>query len=284
MNVNFYQIKGAVVDIEKILTEIQKNIAIYGLDILAALVIFVVGKWLASRLSIIFEKILLRAKIDETLAKFSKHLSYVGLLVFVSITALAKLGIQTASFVAVLGAAGFAVGMALQGSLSNFAAGILILIFRPFKVGDTVILAGVTGKVQEIQIFNTILCSGDNIQYVIPNSHATGGCITNMTAHNKRRIDMVIGVSYSDDLNKTKQVLRSVLDADPDVLQDPAPVVAVGELAESSINFYVRPWVENNEYWNVRFRLTEKIKEAFDANSITIPFPQREVRIKNGTT
>lgn len=268
-------------DIEKIASEIQRNIAVYGLDVLAAIVIFVAGKWLADRLSVIFEKVLLRAKIDETLAKFSKHLSYAAILAFVSITALAKLGIQTASFIAVLGAAGFAVGMALQGSLSNFAAGILILIFRPFKVGDVVVLAGMTGTVQEIQIFNTILCSGDNIQYVIPNSQATSHCVTNMTAHDKRRLDMVIGVSYSDDLKKAKQVLRNVLESDPDVLKEPDPVVAVGELSESSINFYVRPWVKVGDYWTVRFRLTEKIKETFDTNGISIPFPQRDVHIKN---
>lgn len=267
-------------DIRKIAVEIQKNITVYGLDILAAAVILVAGKWLAMRLSDLAGKGLLRAKIDETLAKFTRNLIYVALLVFVGITALAKLGIQTASFIAVLGAASFAIGMALQGSLSNFAAGILILIFRPFKVGDVVTLAGVTGTVQEIQIFNTILCSGDNIRYIIPNSQGTSGCITNITAHDKRRMDLVIGVSYSDDLKKARQILCAVLDSDPGVLKDPAPLVAVGELAESSVNFYVRPWVKTGEYWDVRFRLTEKIKEALDSGGITIPFPQREILLK----
>jgi len=269
-----------MMDVEKIMAEIQRGITNYGLDILAAAAILIVGRWLAVRISTVLEKILLRAKTDETLAKFTRHFIYVTLLAFVGITALAKLGIQTASFVAVLGAATFAIGMALQGSLSNFAAGILILIFRPFKVGDVVTLAGVTGTVQEIQIFNTILCSGDNIRYVIPNSQGTSGCITNITAHDKRRLDLVVGISYSDDLKKAKKVLCAVLESDAGVLKDPAPVVAVGELAESSVNFFVRPWVKTGEYWDVRFRLTEKIKEALDANGITIPFPQREVHLK----
>ncbi len=268
-------------EIEKIGLEIQKNIMTYGLDILAAGVIFMIGKWLAVRISEILEKLLLRARMDETLAKFTRHLTYVSLLVFAVIAALAKLGIETASFIAVLGAAGFAVGMALQGSLSNFAAGILILVFRPFKVGDVVTLAGINGKVQEIQIFNTLLCSEDNVQYIIPNSQATSGSITNITAHDKRRLDFVIGVSYAEDLKKTKQVLYSVLASDPGVLKDPAPLVAVLELAESSVNFCVRPWVRTSEYGDVRFRLLEKIKETLDVNGITIPFPQREIHVKS---
>lgn len=267
-------------NMQEFIAELQKGIAVYGMDVLSAAIIFFVGRWLAVKLSEVLEKLLLKAKFDETLAKFLKNLVYIGLFVFVVIAALSKLGIQTASFIAVLGAAGFAVGMALQGSLSNFAAGVLILVFRPFKVGDVVTLGGMTGKVDEIQIFNTVLSSGDNIQYVIPNNQATSGVITNITAHPNRRIDLVIGVSYSDDLKKARQVLLDVLNADPGVLKDPAISVTVGELAESSINFYVRPWVKTELYWDVRFRLLEAIKDAFDANKITIPFPQREYHVR----
>lgn len=268
-------------DLEKIVPEIQKNAASYGLDILAAGIIFFVGRWIAIRLADVIEKLLMRAKVDETLAKFTRHLSYVSLLIFVVIASLAKLGVQTASFIAVLGAAGFAVGLALQGSLSNFAAGILILIFRPFKVGDVVTLSGVTGRVEDIQIFNTILCSGDNVRYIVPNSQGTGGSIINMTAYPHRRIELVIGAAYSDDLKKAKRVLNDVLASDPGVLKNPAPTVVVGELAESSVNFFVHPWVKSQEYWDVRFRLLENIKEAFDANALTIPFPQRDIFVKN---
>lgn len=266
-------------ELEKILPELQKNLTIYSLDLLYAAAIFVVGKWLAGKLSNLVTALLIRTKFDETLTKFLANLTYAVLFIFVVVAALSKLGIETASFIAVLGAAGFAVGLALQGSLSNFAAGILILIFRPFKVGDVVTIAGTTGRVEEIQIFNTLLCSGDNIRYFVPNSQATSGVITNITAHPTRRIDLTVGVSYSDDLKKAREVLTNILVSDLDVLKDPAPVVAVGELGESSVNFYVRPWVKTEVYWDARFRIIEKIKEEFDRNGLTIPFPQREMHV-----
>ncbi len=266
-------------DFQKIFTDFQANIMTYGLDILFAGMIFVVGRWAAHRIAKLVGRFLLSAKCDETLAKFITNLTYVALLVFVVVAALSKLGIETASFIAVLGAAGFAVGLALQGSLSNFAAGILILIFSPFKVGDVVTIGGVTGKVEEIQIFNTLLCSGDNIRYFVPNSQATGGIITNTSAHDVRRIDLTIGVSYSDDLKKVRQVISKLLAEDAGVLKIPAPEIVVGELADSSVNLYIRPWVKTSDYWDVRFRVIEKIKEEFDRNDITIPFPQSEMHL-----
>lgn len=266
-------------DFQKIFTDFQANIMTYGLDIFFAGTIFLVGRWAAHRIAEIVGRILASAKCDDTLAKFMVNLTYVALFAFVVIASLSKLGIETASFIAVLGAAGFAVGLALQGSLSNFAAGILVLIFRPFKVGDVVTIGGVTGRVEEIQIFNTLLCSGDNIRYFVPNSQATGGVITNITAHDKRRIDLTVGVSYSDDLQKVRAVLTGILNSDPDVLKDPAAVVAVGELGDSSVNFYVRPFVKTELYWDARFRIIESIKREFDKNDITIPFPQREMHV-----
>lgn len=266
-------------DVQKIFADFQANIMTYGLDILFAGTIFIVGRWGANRISEIVAKVLDNTKCDETLAKFMVNLTYVSLFAFVVIAALSKLGIETASFIAVLGAAGFAVGLALQGSLSNFAAGILILIFRPFKVGDVVTIGGVTGKVEEIQIFNTLLCSGDNIRYFVPNSQATGGVITNTSAHEIRRIDLTIGVSYSDDLKKVRKVISQLLTEDAGVLKSPAPDIVLGELADSSVNFYIRPWVKTSDYWDVRFRVIEKIKEEFDRNDITIPFPQSEMHL-----
>lgn len=265
---------------EDIISKVTHILTVYGLNVVSAFFIFFVGKWAAGKISTLIERALLRAKVDETLAGFSRHFSYFGIFIFVVIASLAKLGIQTASFIAVLGAAGLAVGLALQGSLSNFAAGVLILVLRPFKTGDVITIAGITGKVREIQIFTTVLNSGDNVQHIIPNSQALGGTISNFTANDKRRVDLVIGVSYEDDLQKTKKVLSGVVMADEGVLRDPAPVIAVGDLGESSVNFYVRPWVKSSDYWDVRFRLIEKIKESLDRNGITIPFPQRDVHLK----
>ena len=264
---------------ETILTTIYQYLAEYGLKILGAIIIFLVGKWLAKIISQLTESALVKAKIDKTLAKFAKNLTNIALLIFVVIAALANLGIQTTQFAVVMGAAGLAVGLALQGSLANFASGFLMIIFRPFKVGDFIEASGIKGTVKEIQIFNTILSTPDNLRAIIPNAHITGGNIINYTVNGKRRVDLVIGISYEDDLRKAKKIIQDTLAADSRVLQDPAPTVAVSELGDSSVNFVVRPWVAPADYWNVYFETTENVKLALDKNGITIPFPQRDVHM-----
>lgn len=250
------------------------------INIATAAAIFFIGRWIAKILSDLLEKGLHHARMDATLGKFIRNLAYFAMLIFVAIAALGRLGVPTASFVAAVGAAGLAVGLALQGSLSNFAAGVLLIIFKPFKVGDFVEIAGAKGTVQEIQIFNTVLHSLDNVQIVIPNAQVTGGNILNYTANEKRRVDLVIGVSYGDDLSKVKRVILSVLLADSRVLRSPEPMVAVLELAESSVNIAARPWIKSGDYWPVYFDLTEKIKVELEANGITIPFPQRDIHVR----
>jgi small conductance mechanosensitive channel len=255
----------------------------YGLKILAALVIFLVGKWLAGVISNLIGRAMTKAKIELTLVNFVKNVCYVGLIVFVAIAALSALGIQTAQFIAVIGAAGLAVGLALQGSLSNFASGVLLIMFKPFVVGDFVELAGTKGTVQAIHIFNTVLNTLDNIRVTIPNAHVTGGSILNYTVNGTRRVDLVFGVSYGDDINKARKVIEGVLAGDSRVLKAPAPTVAVLALGDSSVNFVCRPWVKPTDYWDVYFDVTARVKIALESNGLTIPFPQRDVHIKDKT-
>jgi len=269
----------STLNMETILTTIYQYLAQYGLKILGAIIIFIVGKWLAKIISQITEKALIKAKIEKTLAKFVRNLTNIGLLIFVVIAALASLGVETTQFAVVIGAAGLAIGLALQGSLANFASGFLMIVFRPFKVGDFIEAAGIKGTVKEIQIFNTILSTPDNLRAIIPNAQITGGNIINYTVNGKRRVDLVIGISYEDDLRKAKKIIEDTLAADQRVLQDPAPTVAVSELADSSVNFVVRPWVPPADYWNVYFDTIENVKLALDKNGITIPFPQRDVHM-----
>jgi small conductance mechanosensitive channel len=220
-----------------------------------------------------------KREVDPTLTKFVTNLIYVALLTFVIVAALGMLGIQTTSFIAVLGAAGLAIGLALQGSLSNFAAGVLMIIFRPFKVGDLIEAAGVTGVVEEIQIFTTQLVTPDNKTIIIPNAQITGDTITNYTRKGTRRADMVIGIGYDDDIDKARTIISDVLSQDERILEAPATNIAVSELADSSVNFAVRPWVKVEDYWGVIFDATETIKKRFDAEGISIPYPQRDVHV-----
>jgi small conductance mechanosensitive channel len=250
-------------------------------NIIAAALIFFIGRWLAGLLSNLVEKGLVRARLDVTLSKFVRHLVYFLMLIFVVIAALTRLEVPTASFVAAIGAAGLAVGLALQGSLSNFAAGILLIIFKPFKVGDSVEIGGAKGAVQEIQIFNTVLHSPDNVRIVLPNAQVTSGNILNYSANDKRRVDLTVGVSYDDDLSKVKQVLLSVILADKRILRTPEPLVAVSELADSSVDLVVRPWVKSEDYWPVFYDLNEKIKVELEANGFTMPYPQYDLHLHN---
>jgi len=264
---------------EETLNKIYEYIATYGLNVIAAALIFFIGKWLAGFVANLLEKMMSKTKLDATLVSFVKHISYVGLLVFVVIASLGKLGVQTTSFIAVIGAAGLAVGLSLQGSLANFAAGVLLIIFKPFKVGDFIEGAGVVGTVKEVQIFVTIISTPDNKKVIIPNAKMTGDNITNFSAIDQRRVDMVFGISYNDDIRKAKEVLLGIVKADDRVLDDPEPVVAVSELGDSSVNLVCRPWVKPENYWVVYFDTLEKGKIELEAAGITIPFPQTDVHL-----
>ena len=264
---------------EDFLTRAYDLGAEFGLKLVTALVIFIIGRWVARRLAGLVEKGMTKAGTDSTLTGFFRNIIYIGLLTFVILAAIAQLGVQTTSFIAVLGAAGFAVGLALQGSLANFAAGVLIIIFRPFKSGDFVEAGGVAGVVENIQIFTTTMRTGDNKTIIIPNGQITSGTIVNYSTKDTRRVDMVIGVGYGDDLDKVRRVLEEILKEDERVLEDPAPTIGVLELADSSVNFAVRPWVKSADYWPVYFALHEKVKKRFDKEGISIPFPQQDVHI-----
>jgi small conductance mechanosensitive channel len=230
------------------------------------------------------QKIMTKNNVDATLISFVGSMVYFALVTFVIIAALNQLGIQTTSFIAVIGAAGLAIGLALQGSLANFAAGVLLIIFRPFKSGDYIEGGGVAGSVEEIEIFTTKLKTPDNRTIIVPNAKLSGDNITNYSAKETRRVDLVAGVGYGDDLEKVKDVLKQIVSEDPRVLPDPATTIAVSELADNSVNLVVRPWVKTADYWDVYFDLTETIKKRFDAEGISIPFPQRDVHLFSHTS
>lgn len=251
----------------------------YGSNILIAALIFYIGRWLAVRVSHLLETVLRKGKSDPVLTSFLKNLSYYTLLVAVVIAVLGQLGVPTTSFLAILGTAGLAVGLALKDNLSNLSSGVMLLFTRPFGIGDVVEVAGVRGKVQALNIFETILHTPDNQRIILPNSRVIGTSIKNMSANPIRRIDLSIGIGYQDDIRKAKEVLGKLLAQEERILPDPAPVVAVFELAESSVNLVVRPWVKAADYWDVRFSLTENIKLSFDQEGISFPFPQRVVHM-----
>jgi small conductance mechanosensitive channel len=283
-NAGWAQAAGPQNIVETIKTFLITKGTAFALDLLAAILIFVVGRWLAKWISYLVASTMARAKIEQILVSFVQHICYFGLMAFVIIAALEQMGIRLTAAIAVLGAAALAVAFALQGSLSNFAAGILMVIFKPFKVGDFVAVAGTQGTVQEIQILNTVLNSPDNVRIIIPNAQITGGTISNFSTNATRRIDLTIGVSYDDDLKKVQQVIEGVLASDARILKNPAPTVAVSELANSSVNFVVRPWVKSADYWDVYFDTTAKLKTTLESSGITIPFPTQEVYIKNKTS
>jgi small conductance mechanosensitive channel len=264
---------------ENIVMKLQEWIALYGLKVVAAIVILVLGRIAAGIVRGVVRRLLRKSKVDETLVSFITSLTYVSVMAFVVIAAISRLGVQTASFIAVLGAAGLAIGLALQGSLANFAAGVLMIVFKPFKVGDFISAGGVTGGVEAIGIFTTELKSPDNKKIIVPNAKVTADSITNFSAKDTRRIDMVAGVSYNDDLAKVRKVLEGIMSEDEKILKDPAPTIGVLELADSSVNFAVRPWVNKADYWDVFFATQEKIKQRFDAEGISIPFPQQDVYV-----
>ena len=248
-------------------------------DVIVALLIFYIGRFIVKLVVRGLRKVMQRQEVDKTLETFVCNLVRIALMVVVIIAAIGALGIQTTSFIAIFGAAGLAVGLALQGSLSNFAAGVLIVLFRPYRVGDYIEAAGVAGSVEGVQILTTILKTPDNKKIIVPNSQVMDSIITNYSANDTRRVDLTIGVSYDDDLDKVHATLRELVDADERILKDPECLIAVSALADSSVNFFVRPWVKSGDYWGVYFDLTEAIKKRFDDEGISFPFPQQDVHL-----
>jgi small conductance mechanosensitive channel len=253
----------------------------FGLKALVAIVIFYVGRIVARILQKGLRKMLQSQNVDRILETFVCNLAYWTIMIFVIIAAINQVGVQTTSLIAVMGAAGLAVGLVMQGSLSNFASGVLIVLFRPYRVGDFVEAAGIAGSVEQVQILTTVLKTGDNKQIIVPNSQIMGSIITNYSANATRRVDMTIGVSYEDDLDKVRKTLQEIVSADDRVLDEPACTIAVSALADSSVNFVVRPWVNTADYWAVMFDLTETIKKRFDQEGISFPFPQQDVHLYN---
>lgn len=255
----------------------------WAIKILLALVIFLIGRIIAKSVTELTRKVMRKSKMDEALIKFLGGLIYAVLLVAVILAAIDTLGVNVTSLLAILGAAGLAVGLALKDSLSNFAAGVMIMIFRPFKIGDFVTTGGTAGVVDEIGLFCVLMHTPDNQRIIIPNSAVYGNTITNTNALPTRRIDLVMGISYDDNIGTAKQVIEDIIKGDERILADPAPVIAVAELADSSVNLVVRPWVKSEDYWAVRFFLLETMKVKLEEAGITIPFPQRDVHIYNET-
>jgi small conductance mechanosensitive channel len=265
--------------VKQIVPKLQEWVTLYGIKVIAALAILILGRWIAKGIRNLFKKILTKRKIDATVVTFIGNLVYMLLITFVILAALAQLNIQTTSFIAVIGAAGLAIGLALQGSLANFAAGFLMIMFRPFKAGDYIEGGGTAGIVEAISVFTTQLITPDNKLIIIPNAKLMGDNIINYSAKETRRVDMVFGVGYDDDLQKVKQVLQDIIEKDSRIMKDPAPLIVVSELADSTVNFAVRIWVKTADYWNVFFGTTETVKNRFDAEGIGIPFPQHDVHL-----
>lgn len=251
----------------------------FAVNLAIALAIFYVGKFAISLVVRGIRKVMRRQEVEKTLETFVCNLVRMVLLVIVIIAAIGQLGIETTSFIAIFGAAGLAVGLALQGSLSNFAAGVLIVLFRPYKVGDFVEAAGIAGVVEQVQILTTVLKTGDNKQIIVPNGQIMDSIITNYSANDTRRVDMVVGVSYDDDLDKVRSTIAELVKVEERILDEPACTIAVSALADSSVNFVVRPWVKTSDYWGVMFDLTEAIKKRFDKDGISFPFPQQDVHL-----
>jgi len=250
-----------------------------GPNLIAAIAIVVFGRWLVQWIAILIRKALTKSGMDLTLIHFLEKLVFYILFIAIFIAAADQVGIKTTSFLAILGAAGLAIGLALKDSLSNFASGVMLILFTPFKVGDAVTAGGVSGSVVRIDLFYTIINTWDNQKVIVPNSKITSDIITNINANPTRRIDLTIGIGYDDDVNEARSILQQLVQEDPRILADPKPQIALEGFGDSSINIVVRPWVATHEYWNVRFDLLDRIKQVFDERNITIPYPQRDVHL-----
>ncbi|MCK5002605.1 MAG: mechanosensitive ion channel [Gammaproteobacteria bacterium] len=249
------------------------------INITMAIIIFVVGKFAIGVVTSLVRKLMSKAKLDNILVDFISSIIKTILLLFVVIASLNQLGVDTTSLIALIGAAGLAIGLSLQSTLQNLAAGVMLIIFRPFKGGDFIDAGGVMGTVEKINIFNTVMRTGDNREIIVPNGSIYGGTITNYSARETRRVDMVFGIGYNDDLRKAKDIIKGILDADERVLSDPEPLVAVAELADSSVNFNVRPWCKSGDYWDIYYDTHENIKLTFEEAGISIPYPQMDVHM-----
>jgi len=263
-------------DIEVLMNEYAMPWAI---KVVMALAIFIIGRWVVKVVVNLVKKLLARGSMEEMLINFVASIVNAVLLLFVIIASLDQLGVDTTSLVALIGAAGLAIGLALQGSMQNFAAGVMILVFKPFKSGDFIDAGGVMGVVETVNIFSSTLRTGDNKEVIVPNGAIYGGAITNFSARDTRRVDMVFGIGYDDDIRQAKAILEKIVNEDERVLKDPAPVIALSELADSSVNFVVRPWVNSGDYWAVMWDTNEKVKMAFDEAGISIPYPQMDVHL-----
>jgi small conductance mechanosensitive channel len=273
------QNKAMSIDWDQMLEILRTQGVELAINVAVAIAIFYIGKLVVSMVVRGMRKVMQKQEVDKTLETFVTNLVRMVLMVVVAIAAISALGIETTSFIAIFGAAGLAVGLALQGSLSNFAAGVLIVLFRPYRVGDYVEAAGISGSVEQVQILTTILKTPDNKRIIVPNGQIMDSIITNYSANDTRRVDMVVGVSYGDDLDKVHSVLKELVAADDRILDDPACTIAVSELGDSSVNFVVRPWASTADYWGVKFDLTEAIKKRFDKEGISFPFPQQDVHL-----
>jgi len=251
----------------------------HGPGLVLALIVLFVGLWVIKRVTNLVRKNLEGKATDPTLARFLISLVSIGFKALLFISFASMINIETTSFVALLGAAGLAIGLALQGTLANFAGGVLILMFRPYRVGDFIDAQGITGTVRSIQIFNTILTTGDNKRVIVPNGAISNGIITNFSAEDTRRVDFVFGIGYDDDIDKAKSVLHRLIKEEERIFSEPESLVVVSELADSSVNFSVRTWVKASDYWGVYFSMTEKVKIAFDAEELSIPYPQTDVHL-----
>ena len=276
-------IPTSVDDVSQLWGQVESIATDWGIKVIAALAIFIIGRWIAKGVRRGVRRMMEKGGADPIIIGFVGSIVYIALLAFVVVAALGQLGIQTTSFIAILGAAGLAIGLALQGSLANFAAGFLMIIFRPFKVGDFVEAAGVAGVVKDMQIFTTTMKTGDNKTIIIPNAKISGDNIINYSAEENRRVDMVVGVAYDADLSQVRDVLNDIISKDDRIMSDPPPLVVVGELADSSVNFIVRLWTKSENYWGVNFDTNETIKNRFDEAGIGIPFPQRDIHIVSGS-
>ncbi len=264
---------------ENVTNWIAENGIDWAIQIGIAIAIFIVGKIVARMISNLLERAMRKSGTDNMLVGFIGNITYGVLLIAVVLAAVDSLGVNVTSLMAILGAAGLAVGLALKDSLGNFAAGVMIIIFRPFKIGDFITAGGVSGVVDEIGLFATLMHTGDNQRIIVPNSGILGGNITNTSALPTRRVDLVFGIGYDDNIGQAREIMMAIIEADERILKDPAPAIAVGELGDSSVNLNVRPWVNSGDYWPVRADLLENIKVKFDEAGISIPYPQQDVHM-----
>jgi len=264
---------------EQILNQASKIAVEYGPKLIGAIVVFIIGIWIIKLLIKGFGKMLNKRKTDETLKPFLKSIVGALLKIMLLISVLGMVGIEMTSFIAILGAVGLAVGLALSGTLQNFAGGVMLMIFKPFKVGDYIDAQGYTGIVSEIQIFNTILKSLDNKTIIIPNGGLSTSSMTNYSTEPTRRVDWTFGIGYGDDVSKTKEVIKKLCDEDSRILKNPESFIAVSELGDSSVNFAVRAWVKADDYWGVFFDMNEKVYKTFEKENLNIPFPQMDVHL-----